>query len=209
MMQRLLNTMRMQSAMQASMRASPRFGVISSYDPVNYCAKVRLQPEDLITGWLPVLSPWVGNGWGMFVPPSIGDMVQVNFEDNDHEAGFVSLSGYNDNARPLTVQSGEFWLVHKLGAFVKLTNDGKLTVTDKAGSTVILNGDGTGTASFTGGLTVNANTQINGTLIVSGNISDQNGTKGTLQHVRDNYDAHTHGGIATGAGTTSTPSNSL
>lgn len=57
--------------------------------------------------------------------------------------------------------------------------------------------------------TINGNVQINGTLLVSQDISDQNGAKGTLQHIRDNYDIHTHSGVTTGSGTTGTPSNTL
>ena len=58
-------------------------------------------------------------------------------------------------------------------------------------------------------MTLIGNVQINGTLIVSQQISDQNGAKGTMQHVRDNYDVHTHPGIQPGSGNTGIPSNAL
>ncbi len=128
MMRGLLNAMRAQADMAGSGRASVRLAIVSSYDPGNYCAKVRIQPEDTETGWLPVVSPWVGNGWGLFAPPTPGDLVEVQFQEDDIEAGFVCQRFYNDTDRPLTVQSGEFWLVHKSGAFFKLTNDGKALI---------------------------------------------------------------------------------
>ena len=53
------------------------------------------------------------------------------------------------------------------------------------------------------------NTTMSGNLVVAGNISDQAGTKGTLQHVRDNYDVHTHPNVQSGLSSTGTPSNTL
>lgn len=128
MMNRLLNTMRAQALMAQSGKASVRLGLVSSYDPANYCVKVRLQPEDFETGWLPLAAPWVGNGWGMFCPPTPGDMVEIQFQEGSAEAGIACLRLYNDSDRPLSVPSGEFWLVHASGAYLKLTNDGKVSL---------------------------------------------------------------------------------
>lgn len=128
MMAQLLNSMRAQALLASGARASVRLGIVSSYDHVNYCAKVRLQPEDVETGWIPVVSPWAGNGWGMFAPPTPGDLVEVQFQEGSVEAGFVCQRFFNDSDRPLDVPSGECWLIHKTGAFVKLTNDGKLLI---------------------------------------------------------------------------------
>lgn len=128
MMQEMRNRMLLAAQMAASGRASTRVGKVTSYDPVNYCAVVQLMPNGEPTGWLPVVSPWVGNGWGFFAPPTPGDLAEVQFVDDNIEAGFVCQRFYNDTDRPLTVQSGEFWLVHKSGAFFKLTNDGNALI---------------------------------------------------------------------------------
>jgi phage baseplate assembly protein gpV len=125
-MNRLLNVMRMQAQMQAGGSAQTRIGIVDSYDPANYCAKVRIQPEDTVTGWLPVLSPWVGNGWGFFAPPSVGDLVEIQYQEDDFNAGFVCQRFYNDSARPLPVVPGEFWLVHQSGSCLKFHNDGSI-----------------------------------------------------------------------------------
>lgn len=187
----------------------PRHATISSYDPATHAVKVMVQPENIESNWMPLGAIGVGNNWGVVVGPQIGDQVHVSFAEGDFNSGVIVARVFSVQAVPPAVPSGEIWMLHKFGALLKLTNDGKVTVTDKAGSTVVLNGDGTGTATFASGMTINANTQINGNLIVSGNISDQNATKGTVQHIRDNYDVHTHGGVQTGAGNTGTPSNTI
>lgn len=154
-MKRLLNQMRMQAEMAAAARASVKVGLVSGYDHTNYSVKVTIQPEGIETGWIPLTSPWVGAGWGMFCTPSIGDMIEVQFEQGGSEAAFACMRFFNDTDRPLDVQSGEFWLVHKLGAFVKLTNDGNIVL---HGKNVRITVDGSvsidGNASITGNLTV-------------------------------------------------------
>lgn len=126
-MKQLLNQMRMQARMASSDTALPKIGIVTSYDPDHFSVKVRLQPEDTIeTGWLPLLSPWVGNGWGMFCAPSVGDMIEVQFEQGYAEAAFACMRFFSNQARPLPAPSGEFWLVHQSGSFVKLLNDGSI-----------------------------------------------------------------------------------
>lgn len=161
MMGALLNTMRAQAALAGSGKASVRLGIVSSYDHANCCAKVRLQPDDVETGWLPVVSPWVGNGWGMFAPPTPGDLVEVQFQEDHIEAGFVCQRFYNDSDRPLDVPSGEFWLVHKTGSFMKLMNDGKFLVNgqaeiDATAPTINITATGNITAQAGGNATVQA-----------------------------------------------------
>jgi hypothetical protein len=127
-MRHLLGAMRQEAMKAIGERATTRLARITSYDPNNYSAKVSIQPEGHLTGWLPVLATWVGNGWGMFCPPSIGDLVDVHFQEGDINSGMVGMRLFNDGERPLPTPSGEFWLVHQSGAFLKLTNDGKLMV---------------------------------------------------------------------------------
>lgn len=127
-MNKLLAAMRMQAAMVGNDKARVRSGVVDSYDPSTYAVKVRIQPEGAITGWMPLDSPWVGNQWGIFAPPSIGDQVVVTCLEDDPSVGYVSARTFNDEDRPLSVQSGEFWLVHKSGSLLKFHNDGSVDV---------------------------------------------------------------------------------
>ncbi|ADE12129.1 phage baseplate assembly protein V [Sideroxydans lithotrophicus] len=136
MMQPLLNAMRLQAMMESGSKVSMLLAVVSSYDQTNYCAKVMLQPEGYESGWLPVASPWVGNGWGMFMPPTPGDLVQVNFQEDDINAGIVGLRQFTDASRPLSVPAGEFWLVHKSGSLLKFHNDGTTELTSNGTLTV-------------------------------------------------------------------------
>jgi phage baseplate assembly protein V len=192
-MNRLLNAMRAQAQMAGADRAQTKIGLISGYDATNYSAKVTLQPEGIETGWIPCLSPWVGNGWGMFCPPSIGDMVEVQFEQGGSEAAFACMRFFNDQDRPLTVAAGEFWLVHKSGGFLKLTNDGKvlingqaeidltapaLNITISGNATLSVGGNITSSATVwnhAGPMNIAGNTTVTGTLLSTGAITGQGG----------------------------------
>ncbi|MGT2505665.1 phage baseplate assembly protein V [Cupriavidus basilensis] len=85
MMQQIQNQMLLAAQMAQAGRAQVQVGIVTSYDPGTASAKVRLQPEDpdspdaTLTGWLPVASPWVGNGWGVDAPVTPGDQVEVKF----------------------------------------------------------------------------------------------------------------------------------
>lgn len=200
MMQRLMNSMRAQAELAQSGRARVRVGLVSSYDPANYCAKVRLMPEDVETGWLPVTSPWAGNGWGMFAPPTPGDMVEVQFQEDSIEAGFVVGRFYSDSDRPLPAPSGEFWLVHQSGSLLKFHN----------GGTVELVAAGTLTSSapqwnHTGPVHITGDTTVTGNIVATGDISDH--TNKSMAGMRAVYNGHSHPGDS--GGTTGTPNQGM
>jgi uncharacterized protein involved in type VI secretion and phage assembly len=200
-MHAILNIMRREAERTTSQWARKRIGIVDAYDPSHYAVKVRIQPENTLTGWVPVMSPWVGNGWGLFAGPSPGDVVEVDFQEGGKEAGFAGLRFFSTVTKPLPVPSGEYWLVHQSGAYVKLTNDGKLNLQDASGASLVL--DNNGTATLT------ANLLVNGTITATGDISDQNGAKGTVQNIRSVYDTHTHDGVASGSATTAIPNQPL
>ena len=130
MMKALLNAVRLQVQRAMASIVTGRIGSITSYDQSTFTAIVKLQRDGDLTGWLPVASAWIGNQWGMFAPPNIGDSGSMSFFINgDLNAGTIVARFYNQQNQPLSVDSGEFWLVHESGAFFKLTNDGKLTIT--------------------------------------------------------------------------------
>lgn len=155
-MKRLLNQMKLYGAMVASTNnTSTRFGVVDSYDPDNYCCKVILKPEDTMTGWLPITSPWVGNGWGLFMPPSIGDVVDVHFQEGDPDAGYVSLRFYDDESRPVHCESGVFYLIHKSGSAMKFNNDGTVDLITHSDLRVTVGGAMTTTVTNKSSTTAN------------------------------------------------------
>ena len=131
-MNHLLNRMRQIAQEATAEKSGSRLGVISDYDPNSYTATVKLLPEGTLTGWLPIKSVWVGNGWGLFAPPSVGDWCDVEFHDFDEKDGKVGLRYFNDEDRPLNVPSGEFVLQHQSGSTLHFDNTGKVTLSAAA-----------------------------------------------------------------------------
>src|SRR3978361_2100816 len=127
-MDRLLNTFKAQGASQDQAAGVPRFGIVTSVDPSTATARVTLQPEGVLTGWLPLLTPWVGDGWGLVCPPSPGDQVLVFPQEGDAEHGMIVAASWSAKTTPPAAPSGEFWLVHKSGSFLKLQNDGTIQI---------------------------------------------------------------------------------
>jgi uncharacterized protein involved in type VI secretion and phage assembly len=192
-MKKLLNVMRAQALLAGSDRASKRIGIVTSYSPDKYMAKVALQPSGVETGWLPVGADWMGNGWGMFAPPGVGAMVEVDFVGDDFDVGIVGKRLFNNEDVALSVPAGEFWLVHQSGAYFKLTNDGKGSFSDGHGADITVNGDGSisssGRWSHTG--------DFNATGTVTGQTDVQGGGKSLKGHI--------HSGVQPGLGDTGTP----
>ena len=211
-MNRLLNEIRKQAQMATAGIAQVKTGLVTGYDATNYSVKVTIQPEGIETGWIPLLSPWVGNGWGMFCPPSVGDMVEVQFEQGGAEAAFACMRFYNDSDRPLAAPSGEFWLVHKLGASVKLTNDGKLLINGQAeidltAPTLNITITGNAALAVSGNITSSAAAwNHTGPLNVTGDIGSSGTVTGSTDVVGGGKSLKTH--IHTGgtiSGKTGTP----
>lgn len=127
-MHRLLNTLKAQAASLDRSIGQPRFGVVASVDPARYAARVSLQPEGVLTGWLPVLSCWAGAGWGAVCLPAPGDQVLVVPQEGDAEHGVIVGSSYSDGVRAPAAPAGELWLVHRSGSSLRLGNDGTIRI---------------------------------------------------------------------------------
>ena len=125
-MDSLLNILRGHAAQLDQGWAHPRIAVVSSVDPAAFTVRVMVQPEGVLSGWLPVASPWVGNGWGLVSAPSPGDQVIVVWQDGDAEQGVVVGRLWSNAAPPPNAPSGELWLTHRTGSYLKLHNDGSI-----------------------------------------------------------------------------------
>ena len=158
-----------------------RFGLISSFDPASYSAKVMIQPENVLSGWLPIMSSWVGNGWGLAAPLPPGTQVVILAQEGDAEQGVIAGAVWSSVDKPLSAPAGELWLQHQTGSFVKLQSDGTIRL---SASTVY----------------------VQGNLVVSGDVSDQSGAHGTLASFRNAYDQHVH---QAPGGTTGLPSETV
>jgi phage baseplate assembly protein gpV len=117
------------------LRATPRMGRITSYDPLTHSVKVAVLPEadfplnegDVSeTGWIPWSPACAGNGWGIYAPPAIGTQVMLNHQE-DSAGAPVGVASINDLSHPPpNVPIGEIWAVHQSGSFFKMTTDGHL-----------------------------------------------------------------------------------
>ena len=173
-MQQFLNTLKAQAAALDHAAGQPRFGIVTSVDPGRAAARVALQPEGVVTGWLPILSPWVGAGWGLASPPAPGDQVLVLAQEGQSESGVIVGRAWSNQARPLAPPVGELWMMHEKGCALKLRNDG----------TVLLQGD----------------VFVEGDLRVRGDVFDKHGS---VDRFRALYNGHDHGGVQNGDGITS------
>ena len=161
-MNEFLNIVKAHAAALDRAQGQPRFGIVTSVDPARYAARVTLQPEGVLTGWLPVLTPWAGNGWGIASLPQPGTQVLVLAQEGDAEHGVVAGQAFSDSAQPPNAPNGELWLVHKSGSSFKLANDGQIHI--------------------------NGNVIVTGTLSAT-SILD---ATGALNSLRSHYNTHTH-----------------
>lgn len=188
-MRGVANQMRLQAALEAGRRVSSKYAIVTSYDPDTYSVKLKLQPEDTLTGWMPVGTQQVGNGWGLYAPPSQGDLVKVSFVDGDIESGVVECSLFNDMDRPLPVPSGELWLVSRGGAKIQLLATNALHI---EAATITSAGGWAHTGNFT----------VAGDIELSGNLHTPQTITGDTDVIAAGKSGknHTHGGVQPGAG---------
>lgn len=166
-MDQLRNLIKAHAGGLDGMAGTLRFGLVVSFDPVAYAAKVLIQPENVLSGWLPVMSCWVGNGWGLAAPLPPGTQVLVLAQEGDAEQGVVAGAVWSAQDKATGAPAGELWLLHQSGSAVKLSNDGSILL---QAPTV----------------------KVQGNLVVSGDVSDQGGAHGSLAALRNAYDGHEH-----------------
>lgn len=165
-MDRFLNIVKAHASALDRAQGQPRFALVTSVDPARYSVRVQLQPEGVLSGWLPVLSAWVGAGWGLACLPAPGDQVLVLAQEGDGEHGVVVGAAFSDAVPPPAAPVGELWLRHRSGVTLKLCNDGTVRIT----------GD----------------VFVEGTLHAT-DIADG---AGSLSQLRAHYNAHVHPGEA-------------
>ncbi len=190
----LLNKMREQAQQVIGQKTFTKVGTITSYNQNLYAAKVMLQPEQIETTWLPILSCWVGNQWGLFTPPSANDVVIVHFFDGFFESGAISLCNFNNVNKPLAVNSGEFWLVHQSGSYLKFTNDGNIAVNANENLNITINNSNNGAVNITGPVNITGALGVSGAITSGANITDY---KDSMEDMRTLYNEHVHGASPT------------
>lgn len=164
-----------------------RLGLVSSFDGRvgAYAVKVRIQPDDVETGWLPIATLLPGSAWGIYAAPSVGDQAIVLFQEGDGLAGIcVGFLG-SDEDPPPAIESGEIIIAAKdADASIKLDAEGNITS----------KGTWTHEGSFHATENVTSEADI---------IDHSDGTSGvTLEELRDSYNAHHHSGVQAGGSLT-------
>ncbi len=143
------------------MQGVARVGLVVNFNPESFTAQVTFQPSGVQSGWLPVLSQWVGAGWGMVPWLQQNDQVLVVMESGESGHGVIVGRYFNAVDPPPQVgAAGEFWLQHVSGAKFGLQHDGTIQLNAAAGVVV------------TGPLTVNGTTTLDGNVATTGTLTN-------------------------------------
>lgn len=181
-----LDVMRREAERILSAKTFSRFGVIQNYDPDNYRARVLIQPENILTNWMPISSDYVGAGFGLFIGPSPGDTVVCQFVDGDFGMGVIGSGKIFLPSMPsVPCPSGQVMLIHSSGTFIKLMNSGDLDMNVIGNLNLAVTGNleatvnGNAMITSPNPVTVSApTTVVEGDLEVTGNISGGTGSGG-------------------------------
>jgi phage baseplate assembly protein gpV len=139
-------------------RYSERHGLVTSYDPTNHLAKVTFQPDGQESGWLPIETGHVGNGFGIAIGltpgdgNASGDQVIVRYQEGDFESGKIVQRVHSDTDKPPMAQSGEIVIQHQKGGKIFCAASGQVTVQDGGGGSLMY--DGSGNIAVTGVSTI-------------------------------------------------------
>lgn len=116
----------------------PSKGVVTGWDPDRHMAKVKLQPYDNETGWLPVNAHHIGNGYGVMVGLNIGDQVEVGYQEGDPNTPCILGRYHSDVDKPPRVESGEVLLKHQSGSTIFMDKNGNVHI--KSNGSLYVNG---------------------------------------------------------------------
>ncbi|MHA3117243.1 baseplate assembly protein [Acinetobacter sp. ANC 4635] len=206
-MMQMINALNMHAAhAQKSGFSGTRSGLVTAYDPSTYSVKVQLQPTGEETGWIPLETPWVGNGWGFAAGPMIGAVIKVDFDSGQIGVGMASGQFYNDEDRCPAPPSGELWAIHQSGSMLKFKNDGTVEVT--AAKEIIHTAP---KHTFHGPVAMDQTLQVTQQITGQGGVNVSGGsgmaiTGGNITHNGKNIGAtHAHSGVQTGGGNTGAP----
>lgn len=146
-------------------RYSEKHGLVTSYDPDKHLAKVTFQPSGQESGWLPIETGHIGDGYGIATGPQVGDgkttgdQVVIRYQGNDIESGKIVQRVHSDDQKPPKVESGETVIWTRFtksdggkesaegaeggeGQKIYLKKDGTMTMTDGNGATIVWDGKG-------------------------------------------------------------------
>jgi phage baseplate assembly protein V len=216
-------------------------GIVTGFNPGAWTIDVLFYPltsedgNDAGAVQVPLASSWVGNGWGLYCAPPENIEAVVLYESGDLQIPIGINFIFSGETQPIQgVSSGEAWLVHQSGSFIKLNNDGKLLIngnTEIDITTPTLNVTTTGAININAGTiaTIQATAEINlqapvvnvsENLVITNNLSANNGQttmddgvfNAKAVHAQEDVtaagislDSHVHSGVQNGSGSTNPP----
>lgn len=122
--------------------AQPRAGLVTSYDEKAHAVKVKLMPEGKETGWIPVGSMQVGNGFGIAIGPNIDDQFMVGFHEGDINSPFIMARMFSDKDKAPEVKAGEITIMHKSKSALHFDKDGQIKIAHSKGGSLLWDKDG-------------------------------------------------------------------
>lgn len=102
--------------------------IVTSYDPKTHSVKGTLKPYGIESGWIPVGTQAVGDGFGIAVGPCVGDQFNIHFENGDQNSPRATHRLFSNDAKPPKVESGEVVIWSKFKHKITLTKDGKMVI---------------------------------------------------------------------------------
>lgn len=167
--------------------------IVDGYNPALHAVKVRLQPDDIITGWIQIETPQIG--WQ--IAPNVNDPGWVEFHEDDRRAGVFVGTAFNDNfPPPKSIAAGEAYYQNKSGASSYFKADGSITFTDKGGASIALDGSGNITLTGKAGQTIVMDASGNIIMTPSGSGKVELGGTGGLAAARNNDSVPSHNVVA-------------
>jgi uncharacterized protein involved in type VI secretion and phage assembly len=113
-MEGLYNAIRLEITKQMAQFKRAKIGVVDSWDPEKHVAKVKYQPGDRLSGWIPVGTQFSGKQFGFAIGLTKGDQVVISYQEGSLQTGVISHRLWNDQEEPIKdVKSGEAHLVGK------------------------------------------------------------------------------------------------
>ena len=113
--------------------ATAHSGIITSIDPKNYKVKVLLSILQIETDWIRVISPYVGQGWGIVALPHVGNEALVIFLNGELNDGVVIGCLYSENVDHPPESAQHPAIVHETGSRIVLNHDGSIIIEAKTG----------------------------------------------------------------------------
>lgn len=165
-----------------------QYGTIVAID-VSGKALVRVVIDDRVTDWLPYKMK-ASKHIKIWIPPQIGEQVEVHSPYGEPDSGTVEGSIYNKECKEPTWAND-----HTSGMEF---SDGTVITYDTEAKALTINASGSIAITAPSGITATANTVITGNVTINGNLN----VSGTITDEKGSLTAHVHSGVMAGGSNT-------